>query len=80
MTRYIALPMGEASGVSPEMIIKALQSENHRRYGGVIVIGDLDLFKKVSRDLLLPLPFSAYVIYVLYVNVILSISQYIRLL
>ena len=61
MTRYIALPMGEASGVSPEMIIKALQSENHRRYGGVIVIGDLDLFKKVSRDLLLPLPFSAYV-------------------
>lgn len=61
MVRYIALPMGEASGVSPEMIIKALQVENHKLYGNVIVVGDLNLFKKVSRDLELPLPFTAYV-------------------
>ena len=61
MVKYIALPMGEASGVSPEMIIKALQVENHKYYGGVIVIGDLNLFKKVARDIQLPLPFSAYV-------------------
>ena len=41
MIRYIALPMGEAAGVSPEMIIKALSTENPEEYGGVIVVGDL---------------------------------------
>lgn len=61
MIRYIALPMGEAAGVSPEMIIKALSTENPEEYGGVIVVGDLRLFRKVSRDLRVPLAFTAYV-------------------
>ena len=61
MVRYIALPMGEASGVGPEMIIKALQVVDHKVYGGIIVVGDLNLFKKVARDIELPLPFTAYV-------------------
>lgn len=61
MVRYIALPMGEASGVGPEMIIKALQVADHKVYGGIIVVGDLNLFKKVARDIELPLPFTAYV-------------------
>ena len=61
MVRYIALPMGEASGVGPEMIIKALQVVDHKVYGGIIVVGALNLFKKVARDIELPLPFTAYV-------------------
>ncbi|MGN0905747.1 MAG: 4-hydroxythreonine-4-phosphate dehydrogenase PdxA [Bullifex sp.] len=61
MIRYIALPMGEAGGVSPEMIIKALSTENPAEYGGVIVVGDLRLFRKVSRDIRVPLSFTAYV-------------------
>ncbi len=61
MIRYIALPMGEAAGVSPEMIIRALATENPAEYGGVVVVGDLRLFRKVSRDIRVPLAFTAYV-------------------
>ncbi len=53
--------MGEASGVAPEQILKALLAENHGEYGGVVVVGDLSLFKKVSRDLHLQMSFTAYV-------------------
>ena len=61
MERYLALPMGEPAGAAPEMIIKALLAENHGEYGGVVVVGDLTLFKKISKDIHLPLSFTAYV-------------------
>ena len=58
MERYLAVPMGECSGVSPELILKALRRED---FGGVVVVGDENLFRKVSKDLSLPLPFTAFV-------------------
>lgn len=53
--------MGEPAGAGPELIIKALLAENHGEYGGVVVVGDLMLFRKVSRDMRQPLSFTAYV-------------------
>jgi len=53
--------MGEAAGVAPEQILKALLAENHGEYGGVVVVGDLALFKKVSKELHLQMSFTAYV-------------------
>lgn len=61
MERYIAMPMGESASVSPEMIIKALAVPDHEEYGGVVVVGDLNLFKRVSKEIRVPLTFTAYV-------------------
>ncbi len=60
MDRYLAVPMGECSGVSPELILKALNAASES-VGGVVVVGDARLFKKVSEDLSLSLPFSVCV-------------------
>lgn len=61
MTRYIVLPMGEAAGVGPELIVKALLSDERVNYGPLTVVGDRAVFNKLSRDLRLPLPFTSYV-------------------
>lgn len=61
MKRYLALPMGEASGIGPEIIIRALTSGKDNWYGPVIVVGDRALFRRTSLDLHLPLPFTSYV-------------------
>lgn len=60
-SRYLVLPMGEAAGISPELIIKALNDEKRRAFGRVIVVGDKMLFRKVSKDLDIPLPFTSFV-------------------
>ncbi len=61
MERFLAVPMGECSGVSPELILKALNQGTYGSFGGVVVVGDELLFRKVSEDLNLDLPFTAYV-------------------
>lgn len=61
MERYIAMPMGEPASIAPEMIIKALATPDHEEYGGVVVVGDLALFRKVSKDIRVPLAFTSYV-------------------
>lgn len=61
MKRYLALPMGEAAGISAELVVKSLNSEERPSFGSVITIGDRRLFRKLSKDLRLPLPFTAYV-------------------
>ena len=60
-SRYLVLPMGEAAGISPELILKALNDEKRRAFGRVIVVGDKMLFRKVSKDLDIPLPFTSFV-------------------
>lgn len=60
MNRYLAVPMGEPAGVSPELVLKALNSERRLSFGRVVVVGDRVLFRKVARDLRLPLPFTCY--------------------
>ncbi len=61
MLRYIAIPMGEASGTCVEIIIKTVQSKPFGSFGGIIVTGDRAVFKRVSSDISIPLPFSAFV-------------------
>lgn len=61
MLRYVAISMGEASGTCVEIIIKAVQSKPFGAFGGIIVTGDLSVFKKVSKDMSIPLPFTSYV-------------------
>lgn len=61
MNRYLAVPMGECSGVGPELILKALNNGKYGSFGGVIVVGDRKIFEKLSEDIKLDLPFTAYV-------------------
>ncbi len=58
MEKYIALPQGEAAGVSPEMILKAFSGEFAGSYAGTVVTGDYNLFKKTSDDLKISFPFD----------------------
>lgn len=61
MLRYVAISMGEAAGTCVEIIIKTVQSKPFGAFGGIVVSGDLGVFKKVANDLSIPLPFSAFV-------------------
>lgn len=60
MTRYIALNMGECSGIGPELIIKSLSSDEAASFSAVIVVGDRELFSYVSKTLRIPMPFTAF--------------------
>lgn len=61
MLRYVVISMGEASGTCVEIIIKAVQAKPFGAFGGIIVTGDLSVFRKVSDDLELSLPFTSFV-------------------
>lgn len=61
MERYVALPMGEAAGVGPELIIKALGEIPYGSLGGVIVVGDRGIFQTLAQDIGEVLPFTSYV-------------------
>ena len=61
MLKYVVISSGEASGTSVEIIIKAVQSKPFGAFGGIIVTGDLGVYRKVSNDLSIPLPFSCFV-------------------
>lgn len=61
MLKYVVISTGEAAGTSVEIIIKAVQSKPFGAFGGIIVTGDLGVYRKVSEDMALALPFSAYV-------------------
>lgn len=61
MNRYIALVMGEAAGVGPELILKALDCPQRVNFGSVVVVGDRAMFSRLSRDIRVPLPFTSIV-------------------
>ena len=61
MIRFLAVTMGDCSGVSPELLLKALNKGKYGSFGRVIVVGDEGVFRKVSADLNLEMPFTAFV-------------------
>lgn len=61
MLRYAVLSMGEAAGTSPEKILRTVSALSATPDAGIIVTGDLGVFTKVSEDLSVDLPFTAYV-------------------
>jgi len=56
----IAVPMGDPSGIGPEIVLKALGSSdvNMKR---VVVVGDEGIFRKVSADYNISFPFDSVV-------------------
>ncbi len=61
MLRYAVLSMGEPSGISPEVMLKALHALSDEAGAGIIAVGDENVIRKASADLDIELPFSAYV-------------------
>jgi Pyridoxal phosphate biosynthesis protein len=61
MDKYLAVTMGEAGGVSPELILKALNVGSYGSFGGVVVVGDEGVFRRTASDLGLDMPFTAFV-------------------
>ncbi len=61
MVKYVAICMGECSGTAVEMIIKAAGAEPLKASCGILVTGDLGVFRHTADDLGLDLPFSSCV-------------------
>ena len=61
MIKYVAICMGEGSGTAAEMIIKTVASNPLRPSRGIVVTGDLGIFRRTAEDLSVDLPFSCYV-------------------
>ncbi len=53
----VAIPMGDPSGIGPEIVIKALKSEE-LRMKQIIVVGDKQVFKKFCDDYSYTMPFE----------------------
>jgi 4-hydroxythreonine-4-phosphate dehydrogenase len=47
----IGVTIGDAAGIGPEIVLKALSDNNFRETGRPVIIGDLKLLKKVATDL-----------------------------
>lgn len=60
MQRYTVIAMGEPSGTSPEIIIKAVRTLASDPSALLIVVGDDGIFHKTAADLSIPLPFTYY--------------------
>ena len=60
MLRYAVLSMGEASGTSPEIILRSVIALSATPGAGLIITGDRGVFERVASDLSLVLPFTAY--------------------
>lgn len=61
MVKYVAICMGEGSGTAAEIILKTADSKPLKDSCGIIVTGDLGIFKRVSDDVGIAMPFSSYV-------------------
>lgn len=60
--RYLAVPFGDPAGIGPEIVLKAMQRASLPPSLGIVVIGDVPLFNKVSADLGIPSDFDAVVV------------------
>lgn len=61
MLKYVALCMGEGSSTIVEAILKTVSEKKLAKSFGLIVTGDLNIFRKTSEDLGIPLSFDSYV-------------------
>lgn len=60
MTGWIAISLGDATGIGPEVTLKALAAEQHADDFRYLLIGDTDLVKRLNASLGLNLPFDLY--------------------
>src|SRR2546421_6279479 len=59
-TPTIGITMGDAAGIGPEIVLKALADEKLRSNGRYVIIGDLTHLEKVRRDLNLDIRLVPY--------------------
>lgn len=57
----LAVPMGDAAGIGPEIILKSLAQGQLSKKATILVVGDRELFKKTSQDCSVPFLFDAIV-------------------
>lgn len=57
---YVAVPMGDPSGIGPEIVIKALH-DDELKDRGIIVTGDEKVFRQFCERFLIPFPFDSVV-------------------
>ena len=60
MTGWIAISLGDATGVGPEVALKALAAEANADEARYLLIGDKDLTRKLNDQLGLKLPLQDY--------------------
>lgn len=60
MTGWIAISLGDVTGIGPEVSLKALSKEVETDSTQYLLIGDVDCIKKVHKQLGLPFPLQAF--------------------
>ncbi|MEO5804728.1 MAG: 4-hydroxythreonine-4-phosphate dehydrogenase PdxA [Verrucomicrobiota bacterium] len=60
MTGWIAISLGDITGIGPEVTLKALAAESQKDNCRYLLIGDVDLTRRLNEQLALKLPLDVY--------------------